>query len=108
MTKYRNRKTVIDGYRFDSMREAARYQELRLLERAGVISELELQPKYTLQPGFTREGKKHRAITYTADFRYRDERGATIVEDVKGVQTQVFRMKRKMLLYVHGIDVLLT
>jgi len=64
--KYGNIKTVIDGFTFDSKREATRYQELKLLEKAGEIRELELQPKYTLVP----KTKKRRAVTYTADFRY--------------------------------------
>lgn len=97
MTKYRNKKT--DG--FDSKKEAARFQELRLLQRAGEITDLECQPKYELQPAFTRMGEKHRAITYTADFRYIDKEGIEIVEDVKSpvTMTQVYRIKKKLLLF---------
>lgn len=91
---------TVDGIVFDSKREAARYLELRAMERAGLISELELQPEFELQEAFTRAGKRERAITYRADFRYRDdESGHWIVEDVKGMRTEVYRIKRKLLLH---------
>ena len=107
MTKYGAKRTTVNGHTFASKKEAARYQELRLLERAGHITGLELQPRYELQPSFKHGGKTIRAITYVADFRYYED-GALVVEDAKGMQTQMFRMKRKMLLFVHGIDVRLT
>ncbi len=93
--KYRNRKTIIDGITFDSKGEANRYCELKLLERAGEISDLTLQPKFTLQESFKKGKKTHRAITYIADFRYQ-ENGKTIIEDYKGMETEVFRIKRKL------------
>ena len=68
MSKYRNRKTIHDGITFDSKGEANRYCELKILERAGEISDLTLQPKFTLQESFKKNGKTHRAITYIADF----------------------------------------
>lgn len=96
MAKYHNRKTVINNITFASAREAARYQELCLLERAGAISDLRLQPRYELQPKFRRDGKTIRAITYVGDFEYR-ESDRLIVEDSKGgVRTQVFEIKAKM------------
>jgi len=99
--KYRNIKTVVDGIKFDSKKEAKRYQYLKLLERAGEIFNLELQPKFILQEGFVHAGKKERAITYTADFRYTTKAGTLIIEDVKGVKTDAYKMKKKMLLYLY-------
>ena len=69
-----------------------------LLLKNGSISKLELQPKYILQEKFVQRGKKHRAITYKADFRY-CENGHIIVEDVKGFKTKVYELKKKMLLF---------
>jgi hypothetical protein len=97
MSKYGNIKTVLDGIRFDSKAEAARYQELRLLECAGEIANLSLQPTFILQDKFTIEKRTISAITYTADFMY-EENGTVVVEDVKGVETAVFKMKEKLFL----------
>lgn len=94
--KYRNKKTVIDGITFDSKAEARRYAELKLLERAGEIKDLELQPKYRLLDGFKKNGKTYRPIDYIADFKYVDREGKTIVEDVKGKETEVFKIKQKL------------
>jgi len=99
--KYKNIKTVINRVEFDSMKEAKRYQYLKLLERSGEIRELVLQPKFILQEGFIYAGKKERAITYTADFEYVTKSGALIIEDVKGMKTDIYKMKRKMLLYLY-------
>lgn len=97
--KYKAQTTVIDGLQFASKAEAKRYQKLRLLESVGAIRGLTVQPSYVLQRAFTDvQGRKHRAITYVADFRYERD-GETIVEDVKGgkaTQTPAFRMKWKM------------
>ena len=93
--KYRNIKTVIDGIKFDSKAEARRYTELKLLEKAGEISNLKLQPRFILQHSFKHEGKTIRAITYIADFQY-TEGDKEIVEDVKGMETAVFKIKKKM------------
>jgi hypothetical protein len=98
MNKYRNKKVTIDGHTFDSTKEGQRYQQLKLLLRANKISDLQLQPKFTLQDGFkTPWGKTIRAITYIADFAYRNERGEQIIEDVKGVRTKEYLLKRKMM-----------
>lgn len=104
--KYGAQKTVVDGITFDSKREAQRYQELLLLEQSHKISHLLLQPKYTLQEAFTdKQGNKHGAITYKADFAYYDDLGFRIVEDVKGVETAVFKLKKKLFIkrYPHLI-----
>lgn len=99
--KYNNTKIRVDGRLFDSKAEAARWQELQLLERAGEVSEIERQVTYELipkQPG-------ERSLKYIADFRYKTKDGQTIVEDVKGYKTEVYKIKRKLMLYVHGIKI---
>ncbi len=100
MSKYGNKKTVIDGIKFDSKAEARRYGELKILERVGEITDLRLQPKYELQPKFKRGKKTILPITYIADFEYLEVKGGKVVaEDVKGgtaTQTPVFRVKAKM------------
>lgn len=101
--KYHNKNTVADGIKFDSKLEAERYAQLKILERAGVIRDLELQPEYELLPSFRKNGKIWRRTLYKADFRYilaEDDR--TIIEDVKGstaVITDVFRLKQKLFEY---------
>jgi hypothetical protein len=106
MTKYRSRKVTVNGIEFDSHREARRYQELQMLLRAGEITQLQLQKKYTLIPAQKKpSGGTERACTYTADFVYRDKSGKEIVEDAKGVRTQQYIIRRKLLLYVYGIEV---
>ena len=95
MNKYRNKKVIVDGEEFDSKKEGNRYKELKLLLKAGKISNLELQPRFLLQDGFKKNGRTFRKIEYIADFRY-IENGKTIVEDVKGMQTDVFKLKHKI------------
>lgn len=94
--KYKNKKTEIDGIKFDSKKEANRYCELKLLEKAGEIKELGLQVRFELQEGFKKNGKTYRPITYLADFVYVNKKGMTIVEDVKGKKTDVYSIKKKM------------
>lgn len=91
--KYNARKVEIDGHKFDSAKEAARYQELKLQEHCGVVSGLELQPEFILQEAFG----GYRAIIYRADFLYQKD-GETVVEDVKGMKTAVYQIKKKMFL----------
>ena len=103
MNKYRNKKTVYEGIKFASMGEAQRYAELRLLERAGCIVMLETQKTFVLQPGFICNDKKVRPITYIADFYYYNKDiGKYIVEDYKGMETDVFKIKWKMLKFLHS------
>ncbi len=98
-SKYRNEKVEIDGYRFDSKAEGARYWDLRQLERAGSITDLELQPAFPLLVQGVQIG------VYKADFRYRDERGEVIVEDVKGMKTAMYRWKAKHVKAQYGIEI---
>lgn len=95
MSKYRNKKVIVEDYVFDSIQESKRYKELKLLLKTGQISNLELQPHFLLQEGFKKNGKTYRKIEYIADFKY-IENGKTIVEDVKGMQTDVFKLKHKL------------
>lgn len=91
MTKYGAQPTSIDGIRFASKAEARRYAQLKLLERAGEIENLELQPPFKLHVN----GKL--VCTYIADFQYWDKgKAKSIVEDVKGMETAVFKLKRKL------------
>lgn len=101
-TKYGNTKVEVDGVPFDSKREAARWRELRLLERAGEISDLRRQVRYELVPKLPGE----RPVDYIADFVYRDKDGNEVVEDVKGVRTPVYVIKRKLMLWRHGIRIM--
>lgn len=104
-TKYRNKKTTLDGVEFDSKREAARYSQLRMLERVGQIRDLSLQPKFTLVDSQRRaDGKAERPVVYIADFMY-FEGDICVVEDAKGMKTPEYIIKRKLMLSRHGITV---
>ena len=101
MNKYGAKKVVIGGEVFDSKKEFYRWSDLKLLERAGKISDLKRQVKYVLIP----KQKGERACTYVADFVYIDSDGNTVVEDTKGVRTDAYRIKKKLMLWVHGIRI---
>lgn len=101
--KYKAKKVIVDGITFDSKKEARRYQELKLLERAGVIKGLVLQPCFLLQEKFKYKDKTERKIKYIADFKYLDTKtGKVVVEDVKGYKTDVYKLKRKLFLKKYG------
>lgn len=104
--KYNAEKTEVDGIKFDSAKEARHYADLKLLERAGVISDLKLQPRFLLQEGFIYNKRKERKIEYVADFQYVKD-GRTVVEDVKSeaTRTPLYMLKRKLFLYKYGKDV---
>lgn len=97
--KYKSKKTIVDGISFPSRKEARRYQELKLLKKAGEIKDFELQPEFELQPKFKFFGRTIRPIKYIADFRVIYPDGTEIIEDTKGIETDVFKIKKKMLLY---------
>lgn len=104
-SKYKSRKVNVNGITFDSKKEAKRYQELVLLERAGRIQNLQRQVKFELIPSQRIDGKVvERACQYVADFVYQED-GKTIVEDTKGFKTKDYIIKRKLMLSVHGIQV---
>ena len=104
--KYGNPKTYLDGICFDSRKEAKRYAELRLMERAGEISGLQIQVPFVLIPAQKDKSGKvvERAATYVADFVY-NRAGQLVVEDAKGFRTDLYRLKRKLMLKIHGIRV---
>lgn len=109
--KYGNSKIEYDVHTFDSLREKRRYAELKLLERAGKIKDLELQKKFELIPSqYEGEGKQRRcverAVTYLADFTYYDnEKQCQVVEDTKGMRTKDYIIKRKLMRYMLGIAI---
>ena len=114
--KYGNKKVTVDNIQFDSKREAQRYCELKLLEQAGEISGLRMQVKFVLIPqqrepdirgprGGIHKGKViEKECAYIADFVYQKD-GETVVEDTKGFRTTDYIIKRKLMLYVHGIRI---
>lgn len=105
-SKYRAVPTTVDGIRFASKKEAKRYGELKLMERAGVIIDLELHPKYHLVISGTI------VADYVADFLYqrRDGSGSwrAVIEDCKGFKTPVYRLKKKLMKAIYGVDILET
>lgn len=117
--KYHNHRVEMDGYTFDSTKERNRYAELKLMQKAGMIYGLELQKKFTLIPTqrepdtVGKRGGKHRGkviereTVYIADFTYYTKDGELVVEDVKSPATKTpqYLIKRKLMLYVHGIRV---
>ena len=120
-SKYGNRKTVVDGITFDSKKEANRFRELQLLERAGKITALQRQVKYVLIPtqrefsneiykkgahqGHFKPGKVlEKECSYIADFAYIQD-GAYVVEDTKGVRTEAYKIKWKLMLERYGIQI---
>lgn len=105
MQKYRNKKITIDGVVWDSRREFIRWYELVQLQKAGQISDLKRQVKFELIPSQRIDGKVvERACSYVADFVY-TENGKTVVEDTKGFKTPEYIIKRKLMLYIHGIRI---
>ena len=97
--KYKNKKTMVDGIKFDSEMESHYYIYLKQLKEIGEVVDFVLQPTYLLQEGFNLNGKRIRPITYKADFKVIYKDGHEEVIDVKGKLTEEFKIKRKMLLY---------
>ena len=117
-SKYGNTQVVVDGIRFDSQKEWMRYEELRRLQMAGEIAKLEVHKRYELQPMIVLNGHTYRRISYYADFVYydctedkihcNDPNSRWVVEDVKSPATRknaVYILKKKMMAYVHGIEI---
>src|SRR5574344_259278 len=100
--KYNNRKVEIDGHKFDSKLEAEYYQLLKFKKVQGHIQDFKLQPRYTLQETFKRDGKTYRSITYIADFEVLHNDGSAQVIDVKGMMTDVFKIKAKLFTKLYG------
>lgn len=111
-SKYHAKKVMVDGVMFDSVREARRWSELKILEKAGIITDLQRQVPFTLipsQPVFDPiTGKKvgtERPVKYIADFVYYTQGGYKVVEDTKGMRTKDYIIKRKLLLHKFGIAI---
>ena len=100
--KYNNKKETVDGLFFHSGKEASHYRYLRTLERAGEITDLEMQKTFELLP--KQDGE--RAVKYIADFCYKNSEGVAVVEDVKGFKTKDYILKRKMMLYFHNVKII--
>lgn len=106
--KYGNKKIVTPEGTFDSQKEFKRFCELHILLRAGVIRNLERQVRFPLLPAQKGENRAERATEYIADFRYEEKCGEdwrTVVEDTKGVRTDTYILKRKLMLFTHGISI---
>ena len=111
--KYGNKRVELDGHVFDSAKEARRYAELKTRLLAGEIHDLKLQEPYELIPELRDENGKvvQRAVNYYADFTYLDNDGtgwAKVVEDVKGCKTDVYKLKRKIMRWKYGIEIMET
>lgn len=102
--KMGNKKITIDGQTFDSKREYNRWCQLKMLESKGSIQELKRQVRYELAPAVKIKGKTKPALRYFADFVYQ-ENGQEIVEDAKGHLTDVFKIKRHLMMTVHRIEI---
>lgn len=104
-SKYHNRRIISNGEKFDSKKEERRYKELRALEKSGVIRDLKRQVKFVLIPSHRENGRvTERECSYYADFTYIQDK-AFIVEDVKGFRTPEYKIKRKLMLHIHGIKI---
>lgn len=100
-SKYHAKKTVVDGITFDSKREADRYLVLKSMEEDGAIEDLRRQVRYELIPAFDVDGRHCRPVYYVADFVYVED-GKEVVEDVKGMRTDVYRLKSKLFARRYG------
>ncbi len=98
-SKYNAQRTTVDGITFASKKEAKRYQELRLMEKAGEITCLAMQIGWPLAVNGVD------ICIYVCDFEYTDKDNKTVVEDVKGMKTPIYRLKKKLMLAIHGITV---
>ena len=106
MSKYGNRKVMVNGIEFASSKEATRYWELWLMEQNNYIKDLRTQVPYELIPPQKGALRNERAVKYVADFVYWDnEKEQEVVEDTKGFRTKEYIIKRKLMKYIHGIEV---
>nr|UVX65820.1 MAG: protein of unknown function (DUF1064) [Bacteriophage sp.] len=102
--KYHAKRTSVDGITFDSKREADRYLVLKSMEEDGAIEDLRRQVRYELIPAFDVDDKHYRPVFYVADFVY-VENGKEVVEDVKGMRTDTYRLKSKLVAYRYGVNI---
>lgn len=111
-SKFGNKKTVVDGHTFDSQMEAARYQELLLLQRAGQIHDLRLQVRFELLPAIQYQGAKRKTtgVDFVADFVYEERISpfhdwVQVIEDCKGARTAIYKLKKHMMKALLGLEV---
>lgn len=102
--KYHARKTTVDGIVFDSRKEADRYLVLKSMEKDGAIENLRRQVRYELIPAFDMDGRHYRPVYYVADFVYVED-GKEVVEDVKGMRTDTYRLKSKLFARRYGMSI---
>lgn len=93
LSKYHAQKTVVNGIAFDSKKEASRYIQLSMMQKAGIIHDLKLQVPFVIIP----KSRYGRAIKYVADFVYKAQDGREVIEDVKGMKTTVYRLKKRLM-----------
>lgn len=101
----RNKYSADNSHGYDSKREATVAAQLHALQRGGQISELEEQVKYVLIPAQKGKIRNEKSLCYVADFRYKDRQGVVHTVDVKGMLTREYVIKRKLLKFIHGIEV---
>ena len=103
-SKYKNKKSEYKGHKFDSKREMLRYIVLEDMQKKGEITDLQLQVPFILIPPFEVDGTKYKGMKYISDFVYKKD-GKVVVEDVKGMKTDVYKIKKKLMAYVHKIEI---
>lgn len=104
-SKYKNKKAIYKNIEFDSMKEMSWYIKYELMEKSGSIKDLQRQVKFELQPSFKLNGKTIRAINYYADITYIDKDNKLHVIDIKGMKTEVYKLKKKMMAYKYNIEI---
>ena len=103
--KYRNKKVVYNGIKFDSKKEMNYYIKLKMLEKAGKIKDLRLQVPFVVLETFKLNDKTYKKTKYIADFTYYDKEGKYHVVDTKGVRTDVYKLKKKLMAWKYGIEI---
>jgi len=106
--KYNAKRIQIDGTWFASTKEGMRYLDLKMMQKAGKIRDLKLQPEFVICESVILDGRKYPARKYKADFYYITDDNREVVEDCKGFKTQIYRLKRQLVKSLHGIEVLET
>lgn len=107
MSKYKNIKTTVDGITFDSRAEASYYKQLKLLKKSGVVKEFERQKRYTLFDKLEFNGRTYRKLVYIADFVVTYRNGDVKVVDVKGMETQLFKLKARLFIEKYQVPLVL-
>ena len=103
--KYKNKKVEYDGIKFDSQKEKSYYIKYKLMEKSGEIHDLKMQVPFTLIETFKLQDKTYRKTIYKADFTFIDKEGKYHVIDVKGIRTDVYKLKKKLMAWKYGIEI---